>query len=188
MEHKEDFELVVEQHRNLIYSIIRKLHIYKGAVILHEQDLFQEGLIALHEAYLQYDKRFDNSFCTFAYTVIRRRLVRIVQKHNQKACKEVFSYDGLEKLDYFDEYKVIYQYKDEINDLSKRLKRYMKQFNRNDQYILQQYLKQKSYKDIARNLQTTTKYIDNRLQKIKKQVQLNYLQEEGEHYYRKNVS
>lgn len=57
----------------MIYSIINKYYVQKTAIILQEEDLYQEALIALYEAKQKFDESLNVSFTTFA-TLIDRRI------------------------------------------------------------------------------------------------------------------
>ncbi|MGJ7034171.1 sigma-70 family RNA polymerase sigma factor [Anoxybacillus eryuanensis] len=71
------FETVVEQYRPLISYIIRQLHIHR-----HVDEYVQIGLIALWEAYERYDET-KGSFCTFAFKMIRWRIVSQLRKETK---------------------------------------------------------------------------------------------------------
>lgn len=170
----EKFEKLCEKYHKMIYSIINSLHIYNGANVLSNQDLYQEALIALYEAQKCYDIKYDSSFTTFAYIVIKRKLVKITQKHNKIAENESISYDGFEKFDYFD--KLGYELENEFDypKARNRFYKYLQKLETSDRKIIDLYLKRKSYQQIAETLKISTKKVDNRLQSIKRKLKKEY--------------
>ncbi|EMI11287.1 sigma-70 family RNA polymerase sigma factor [Anoxybacillus gonensis] len=71
------FEKIVAEYRPLISYIIRKLHIRR-----HVDEYMQIGFIALWEAYERYDET-KGSFCTFAFKMIRWRIVSQLRKETR---------------------------------------------------------------------------------------------------------
>ncbi|MBA2877748.1 DNA-directed RNA polymerase [Anoxybacillus kamchatkensis] len=71
------FEKIVDEYRPLISYMIRKLHIRR-----HVDEYMQIGLIALWEAYERYDET-KGSFCTFAFKMIRWRIVSQLRKETK---------------------------------------------------------------------------------------------------------
>lgn len=174
-----EFEALIDKYRNMIYSIIRGLCVYKGASVLSDQDLFQEAIIALYEASCCYDKNLDSSFTTFAYVVIKRKLVRITQKHNKISENESISYDSFTKIDYYDKAVAFQDDEFDLTDAKIKLNKYIKKLNEIDRKIIDLYMQRKTYKQISEFLKLPVKKVDNRLQSIKRQFHKEYLKEEN---------
>jgi RNA polymerase sigma factor (sigma-70 family) len=73
-----DFEKHVTDMKPIIYSIIRKLNIYKNF-----EEYYQAGLIGLWDAYRAYDPEKGN-FGTFAYHYIRGAILKELNKNRIK--------------------------------------------------------------------------------------------------------
>ncbi|WP_078543599.1 sigma-70 family RNA polymerase sigma factor [Litchfieldia alkalitelluris] len=70
------FEVLVDEYKPMILSIMKKLHIYRD----HEA-FYQVGLIALWEAHSRFDEE-KGSFSTYAYAVIRGKFLDYMKKEN----------------------------------------------------------------------------------------------------------
>jgi len=70
----ESFEVFAEKFTPMIFSIIKKLKIYKN-----RDEYFQIGLIALWKAYLMYNQQ-KGEFSNFAYTYIRGSILNELKK------------------------------------------------------------------------------------------------------------
>lgn len=155
------------QYRKMIYSIINKLNVNNNICVLSIDDMYQEGLIALYDAFKTYDcNKYEIAFSTYSYTIIRRRLLRVVEKHNKKASFETIAYDAMENIDYYAEFsyedKVIY------NSGEVKLSEYIKKLPKLERQIAELYIKKNSYKAIAEKLNIKVKQVDNKITKIKK--------------------
>jgi RNA polymerase sigma factor (sigma-70 family) len=83
----ESFEQVSQQYTPMIYSIIRKLHIYKN-----KDEFFQVGLIALWEAYDRFNPE-KGQFTSFAYTYINGRILTELKKKRKDEKTTIYAND-----------------------------------------------------------------------------------------------
>lgn len=164
---EKEFEKLVSKYKNMIYSIIRKYYIKNNSVVICEQDLFQEGLIALYDAQKSYSEKENVSFSTFAYVLIKRRIVKTIIKYNLIYYNETVHYDNFDKSDYY--FQISYS-NSKINEYKDIINSYSKTCNEEEKQILNLYLSNNSYKNIANKLNCSVKYVDNRLQKMKKDL------------------
>lgn len=81
-----ELELLYHQNTNLVYSYIRKNDIYLSGYDL--EDLYQEGLLALWRACLNYNPSRGVKFSTYAVTCIRNHFVDLIRK-NAKRVKTI---------------------------------------------------------------------------------------------------
>lgn len=72
---KQSIEEVLEENKNLIYSISHYFENYPN-----KEDLFQAGVIGLITAYKNYDASFNNKFTTYAYTYILGEMKKFVRE------------------------------------------------------------------------------------------------------------
>lgn len=153
------------QYEKLIYSIISKLGRFDETLI---EDLYQEGFLALIEAYKTYNSINNNKFETYAYIVIKNRLIDILKKKelekvslNEEAINQnniisinPYSIDSLEYLIKKETYEKLYCVIDnKLNDEETILiYNYMGNFY--------------NQKELAKELNKSQSYVAKRLNKI----------------------
>jgi RNA polymerase sigma factor (sigma-70 family) len=71
----------------MIYNIIHSLHIYKD-----QQEYFQTGLIALWEAYRNFDCE-KGVFAAYAYSFIKGRILSEMNSHNKHLDRQAYPKD-----------------------------------------------------------------------------------------------
>lgn len=76
-----EFEHVFMEYKKMIHHLIHKYHIQDP-----QGEFFQEGMIALWDAYQRYGDR--DTFGKMAYITIRSRLIDLIRKKNRRADKE----------------------------------------------------------------------------------------------------
>ena len=77
----DQFEQILKQYENMIYYLIHKLNIRD-----QDGEFFQEGVIALWEAYEKYGDR--ESFGKLAYLTINSRLIDLIRKNSRVINRE----------------------------------------------------------------------------------------------------
>ncbi|MBR2802043.1 MAG: sigma-70 family RNA polymerase sigma factor [Erysipelotrichaceae bacterium] len=169
----EAFTVILEKYRPLIYSFLRSLPEAAGAYIVDRDDLIQEGIIALHEACCTYREERGTVFSTFAYLVIRRKMHRVFYRENSRYLKEYYSLDQYAEADHLslltasrvgEDPVGAYNARQKQQELSEMLSR----LSREDSRILEMRSRSCSYSEIAAELGTTAKRVDNRLQRLKR--------------------
>lgn len=164
------YNSLLERFKPMIYSFLKNYHLEEGAYRLMRDDLFQEGSLALLEAARTYQKDKGAHFSTFAYVVIRRRIMRSLYKEYRKYKNEYFSIDAIEQIDH---YSYLGYVAEEDNgyvvDKIASINKYRTSLNSEDNAIISLRVQNKSYKEIAQILGISTKRIDNRLQKFKRE-------------------
>ncbi len=171
---------LLESYKELVNMKVSKYFII-GA---EREDIFQEGMIGLFKAIKGFDKTKQNSFKTFANLCIERQLITAIktsnrQKHmplnsylslNTPAYEEDSDSDSiLEKLD-------LHTVEDPLDTITK--KEYYKYIEDNidknlssfEKQVLQKYAQGQSYVDIAQQLDSNVKSIDNAIQRIRKKA------------------
>lgn len=71
----QNLEQIIEENKNLIYSISHYFENYPN-----KEDLFQAGVMGLITAYKNYDASFNNKFTTYAYTYILGEMKKFVRE------------------------------------------------------------------------------------------------------------
>ena len=89
-----NFEMVLKKYTPMIYKIMAQLHIRQNT-----EDFFSEGICALYEAYLKYEKE-KGDFSPYAYANIRGRLLNLIQKEERMMPKEKITVDHMFPQDF----------------------------------------------------------------------------------------
>lgn len=178
-------EKLLVENKQLVNSVVRKYFLIGGDV----DDLLQEGMIALYNAILTYDKSKNSSFSAYAYTVIVRHVISTVKQYNNKKnlpLNEAFNMNNQGAISFSDdEDEVGYtltstkpnpenelENLDTYNELMKQIKLVLSDY---ENEVLHYYLLGYNYTDIANKLQVMPKSIDNALNRIKNK--LNFLKD-----------
>lgn len=167
------FDILVENYKNMIYKIIRSYSLRQGDYLIDEDELYQEGCIALYDACKTYSRINKCKFSSFAYVVIKRRINREVFKYIGIYNSEALSIDKLDANDkemffedkYVEDNPIEYiKRENRKEDIEKALKN----FNSVDQKIIRLRIDGYSYDEIGKLLKISAKRVDNRIQYIKK--------------------
>ena len=149
-------------------------------------DIIQEGLIGLFKAIKSYKPDMQNSFKSFANMCIERQLITAIktsnrQKHmplNSYLSLNISAYDEEEGdsdtslMDIFDSELIedpldTITKKEYYQDLESTIDKTLSDFEKK---VLNKYINGKSYIQIADELDTTVKSIDNAIQRIRKKA------------------
>lgn len=161
-------EEMINNYRQMIFSIINEYDLEYGDFKISSDDLYQEGLIGIYDACRAYEEGKDVKFSTFAYLVIKRRVNRCYRNQLKNYVNECCSIDCIENKDKRKEFEVntvsdnILTYRQE--SLEKKI-RHLDDF---DRQIVMLRLEDMSYLEIAKKLDVSKKRIDNRLYKLRK--------------------
>lgn len=170
----DDFEKIYSYSMPSVRAISRK-HFIPGA---EREDLVQEGTLGVLTAVLRYNEEKGASFKTFMELLVERRMIKAVVTAGRKKhlpLNEALSFyspeeergfielDGDESLDpqvILGSYESIEHYKKIIAD----------KLSDTEREVLFEYLKGKSYENIALALGKEVKTIDNALQRVRKKL------------------
>lgn len=149
---------------------------YARVVGVDVEDFMQEGRLALYRAVKGYNPNAGIQFSTYAITCINNSMISAIKRYMRNALQQ----DPLQ-LDELDErklYLAAQQY--EINrpeeslfqmeteeDRSQQINQLLSTFERN---VLNHYLSGQPYQEIARALCTSTKAVDNALQRVRRKL------------------
>lgn len=136
----------------------------------HREDLVQEGLIALEQACGSYDPDKGVPFDAYATVCIKRRMstaYKSIGKHDSavdiddgKYSDQMITYDDLVEKRFTEDF--FSDLRKELTDLEKS--------------VLSEYLRDKTYDEIASSLSVSVKTVDNALSRIKKKIKDKYLE------------
>ncbi len=161
----EEIEHILTQYKPLVLKLAKGYYIQGGDM----EDLIQEGMIALYKSIFTFEKS-QSSFQTYAYICISSRLKNVV-KHSLSKNQMVLSEAG--SLD--DEYNVASDYcveeqyilKEEMSLFRIKIQELLseKEFE-----VLDLFLKNLSYEEIAKIMGMSKKSVDNALARAKKKL------------------
>ena len=177
---------LLESYKDLVNMKVSKYYII-GA---EKEDIFQEGMIGLFKAIKGFEKDKQNSFKTFANLCIERQLITAIKTSNRQKHMPLNSYLSLntpayeEDSDSLLEILDFHTAEDPLDTITK--KEYYKYIEDNieknlsdfEKQVLQKYAQGQSYVDIANQLDSNVKSIDNAIQRIRKKAIKNIINEE----------
>lgn len=182
---KQALDSIVSKYGEAVNMKANKYYI-NGA---EKDDLIQEGYIGLFKAVKSFKPEEENSFKNFANLCIERQMITAVKGSNRQKHIPLNSYISLNNESYEnndgekesqlidllsaetveDPLETITKneyYQDVEESINNSLSKFEKQ-------VLNEYIKGKSYVEIANDLNSDTKAIDNAIQRIRKKTEKN---------------
>ncbi|MBO5924654.1 MAG: sigma-70 family RNA polymerase sigma factor [Clostridia bacterium] len=168
-------ELMV-RYKGVVRAVSRSFFLEGGDV----DDLIQEGMLGIFKAVKSYDDTKDASFRSFAILCIRRSIIDAVKSSTRSKHKPLNDYlsiyidessDDVSPdvfIDPIDPEKKIIMSETSVQ-LRQDIRSVLDEF---EQKILGMYLRGNTYNEIAESVSRTTKYVDNKLQSIKKKLKV----------------
>lgn len=172
-------EFLINSNMDIVYAKARYFFI-KG---LDRDDVIQEGLVGLYKAIRDYRTERAASFRGFAQLCIHRQLVSAIKRANRQKHIPLNSSTSIDKsIDYGESsrsYKEIlsndengledqYIYQEQLRLLFKMID---DELTGLEKEVFMQYLENKSYQEISRNLDINIKAVDNALQRARKKIE-----------------
>jgi len=173
-------DYMLNRYKNLVRKKAKALYLIGG----DKDDLIQEGMIGLYKAIRDYDSDMDNSFFNFADLCISRQIFSAIKASNRKKNLPLNTYVSLDTPAYVENsdadekaslVDLMYEHKgsnpeelvidkESTSMLEYELVRHLSGFEKD---VLDLYLQDYSYLQIADKLSKEPKSIDNALQRIK---------------------
>ena len=156
--HEESKELeLLEKHKGLVKFVVRG---FRNCGI-NEQDLFQEGLIALFKAVQTFKAENNIKFETYASRVIKNRLIDLVRR--EKETTGALSDQATSGATIEDEFSII--------EKSEMIKQVLdKECTPIEKAVFNSYALGHSYDEISKIFDITKKKIDNTIQKVRGKI------------------
>jgi len=170
-------ECIIMRHRGLVASCTPG-YFAKG---FDSDDIFQEGMIGLYKAILDYDNS-KASFKSFAMLCISRKIISLVKSSTRKKNLPLNSSISLDSsvCENGDTYlidilrapddsnpEIMFINKENFNHCKTKINQILSPFEKK---VLSYHLEKKSYKEISQKLGKDTKSIDNAVQRIRKKL------------------
>lgn len=171
---EKSFEILLENHKRMIYKIIYTANINYGDYQIDIESLYQEGCITLYKSVFSFEEEKGMMFTSYAYMTIRARINTYI-RDSKCLGDEVYSIDNFENQDYHlsmtsmcvSENPV--EYHREL-EFQKSLDKFISNLDEEDQLIFKMRADNISYKEISERLKINHKHIDNRLSALRKRL------------------
>lgn len=163
MEGYSDFEALLAESLPMIRAIASSFP------ERHREDLIQDGILGLHNAYVSFDPSIGVPFKTYARICVNNSILTAYKKLKRNDSSDVFD----EEL-FADESASMEESVINKNDASAffiKLREALSPLERN---ILTEYLRDKTYEEISEVLSVSVKTVDNALMRIKKKMRKLY--------------
>ena len=184
----EELEKLLEAYTDTIRAVCRKYFLIGGS----DDDLFQEGMIGLLEAFRDFDKEkggYDSeAFKRFASVCIKRQILDAIKRANTKKNQPLnnylsFSQKNKDEKGYEMEFSVDSLYSFSAGDpeeqvlnretTNEQLQVLEERLTKSEKDVLSLYLAGYRQSKIAQMLDKNVKFVDNTIQRIKKKAQAN---------------
>ena len=166
------FEELLEEYHRMIFSIINSYNLESGDYAIDKLDLYQEASLALYEAVFSYEEERSVRFSSYAYMVMRSRVLNVLRHYYRTYREENYSIDVSENPDCFGAFAVSdipFRYHRE-QEFLKNYHRFMKGLSSEDRKILEMRNRNCSYKQISDKLNINIKRVDNRLASLRRSI------------------
>jgi RNA polymerase sporulation-specific sigma factor len=173
-------EYLIRKYKNFVKAKSRSYFLVGG----EREDIVQEGMVGLYKAIRDYEEEELASFRGFAELCITRQIITAIKTATRQKHQPLNSYVSLDKpifskhsertlLDVLEGEKLSNPEKLVVtNETYKVLEKNLNQMLSDlELAVLKEYLKGKSYKEIAETLNRHVKSVDNALQRIKKKLE-----------------
>lgn len=175
-------DCLLEKYKPLVRKKARTLYLIGG----ENDDLIQEGMIALYKAIRTYDESYKNSFASYATLCIEHELYNVIKGANRQKNIPLNTYvslysplntsedtnsreilaDTLQPAELTNPEDIIID-QENVTDIESTIK---KRLSKLEQQVVTLYIDGNNYQQIAAALGKTPKSIDNALQRIKKKL------------------
>lgn len=173
-------EYLVKKYKNFVRNKARSYFLV-GA---DKDDIVQEGMIGLYKAICDYKVERLASFRSFAELCITRQIITAIKTATRQKHQPLNSYVSLDKPIYSEESnrtlldvlestglaepEELLVSHETYELLEENIKEMLSELEKN---VLMEYLKGKTYKEIAKTLDRHVKSVDNALQRIKRKLE-----------------
>jgi RNA polymerase sporulation-specific sigma factor len=162
------FDDLSARYKSVVLTCARSFFLSGGG----RDDLVQEGMIGLYRAVLKYDPSKNISFKSFAVVCIKRNIIDAVRRDN---AGKNYVLNSSVSLD--DEPALVSPPSSNPENLLigaeavSELMRRSERLSKLERVILKKYLEGKTYFEIAKEIDSTQKSVDNAVQRIRKKMQ-----------------
>lgn len=175
-------DFLLEKYKGLVRKKARTLYLIGG----ENDDLIQEGMIALYKAIREFDPERETSFTAFAARCIEHQLYNVIKGANRLKNSPLNSYislysptetgenasretlaDTLQPTELINPEDILID-QENVSALERMMEQELSQFERT---VVQLYIDGRNYQQIAEEMDKSAKSVDNALQRAKKKLE-----------------
>ncbi|MCL2570723.1 MAG: sigma-70 family RNA polymerase sigma factor [Firmicutes bacterium] len=148
--------LNLERYQKLVTTVVRKTVFRYDSASFSEEDLIQEGMIALIRAQRTFREELGIKFETYASNCIKNRIIDIIRKESGAPAESKIEADETAKadpMDLIEKKEIIATVLEKCTDIERA--------------VFNSYIQGYSYQEIAKIFELSPKKIDNTIQKVK---------------------
>ncbi len=135
------------------------------------EDLLQEATICFVKAIEKFDENGGQKFSTFVYNIVKQRIIDLIKKNSSQKSGSEITKISTEDTEVYDpsDINVVDDYisREQVETLRKVIKDTLSD---SEKSVLNLYLQEMSYSEIAESLGVSTKKVDHTLSQIKKKL------------------
>lgn len=165
------FSVLSERYLPILKSRANR---YSNVVGVDTEDFVQEGMLALFKAVKGYDGHMGVQFNTYAVTCVNNSMITAIKSHMRSRRTASVSIDDNPELHINDRQKSdsmlvedMYILQEDSAILADQIQALLSDFERQ---VLKLYLRGNSYLEISGMLSTSTKAVDNALQRVRRKL------------------
>lgn len=175
-------DFLLEKYKGLVRKKARTLYLIGG----ENDDLIQEGMIALYKAIREFDQERETPFATFAAMCIEHQLYNVIKGANRLKNSPLNSYislysptetgentsretlaDTLQPVKLINPEDILID-RENVSALERAMEQELSKF---EQTVVRLYIDGGNYQQIAELLGKSPKSVDNALQRVKKKLE-----------------
>lgn len=175
-------DFLLEKYKGLVRKKARTLYLIGG----ENDDLIQEGMIALYKAIREFDQERETPFATFAAMCIEHQLYNVIKGANRLKNSPLNSYislyaptetgentsretlaDTLQPVELINPEDILID-QENVSTLERAMEQELSKF---EQTVVRLYIDGGNYQQIAELLGKSPKSVDNALQRVKKKLE-----------------
>lgn len=175
--HDNDYEAqktLLKKYERLIWYLIYQIKDRHKTIDLDLDDLYQEGLIALHDAIMSYNLEMNVPLYCLAKVCISRKINTFIKKYARNIYQGSFLLVSLDSMINDDERFCLHEViaDSQQYDIEQRLaiEDYLSELTSNEVIIVKMRINGYKYQEIASKLAISVKDVDNSIQRIRKKI------------------
>lgn len=175
--HDNDYEAqkeLLKRYERLIWYMVYQIRARHRLIDLDLDDMYQEGLIALHDAIMNFDKTMNVPLYCLAKVCISRKINTFVKRFSRNIYQSSFLLVSLDSLINDDErfclHEVIADKHSYDVEHKLMIESYLTELDHNEAIIVKMRIEGYKYQEIADCLSISSKDVDNSIQRIRKKI------------------
>ncbi len=165
---------LLKRYERLIWYLVYQIKQRHRYIDLDLDDMYQEGLIALHDAIMNFDKDKNVPLYCLAKVCISRKINSFVKRFSRNIYQSSFLLVSLDSIINEDERFCLHEVIADENHYDVQyhlmIESYLSILDDRESKIINMRIQGYKYQEIARHLSITSKDVDNAIQKIRRKI------------------